>query len=122
MCFMRIDGQAVAVQLAVEHGSRFWLLKIGYDDRYAGCSPGNLLMLRSVQYAAQRGLDACEFLGSQEAWTKVWSKLMRQRVKIRIYPYNIRGAVYFTSDAGKFVWKRFIGLTSRIGQVRAVRE
>jgi CelD/BcsL family acetyltransferase involved in cellulose biosynthesis len=110
MCFMRIDGRAVAVQLAVEHGSRFWLLKIGYDERYARCSPGNLLMLRSVQYAARRGLDACEFLGSQEAWTKVWSDLIRQRVKIRVYPYNVRGAVYFASDAGKFAWKRFIGL------------
>ena len=122
MCFMRIDGQAVAVQLAVEHASRFWLLKIGYDDRYARCSPGNLLMLRSVQYAAQRGLEACEFLGSQEAWTKIWSNLIRQRVKIRVYPYNIRGAVYLASDAGKFAWKRFLELPTRVGQVRTAPE
>jgi hypothetical protein len=79
-------------------------------------------MLRSVQYAAQRGLEACEFLGSQEAWTKVWSNLIRQRVKIRVYPYNIRGAVYFASDAGKFAWKRFIGLPTRVGQVRTAPE
>jgi CelD/BcsL family acetyltransferase involved in cellulose biosynthesis len=116
LCFMRIDGQAVAVQLAVEHASRFWLLKIGYDERYARCSPGNLLMLRSVQYAAQRGLNGCEFLGSQEAWTKVWSELIRQRVKVRVYPYNCRGAFYFASDAGKFAWKRFMGF---MGQGRS---
>jgi CelD/BcsL family acetyltransferase involved in cellulose biosynthesis len=110
VCFMRIDGQAVAVQVAVEHGSRFWLLKIGYDEQYARCSPGNLLMLRSIQHAAQRGLHVCEFLGSAEPWTKIWSERTRQRVKIRVYPYNVRGALYFTSDAGKFLRKRLMNL------------
>ncbi len=113
LCFMRIDGKAVAVQYAVEYASRFWLLKIGYDEQYARCSAGNLLMLKTVQYAAEKGLEYYEFLGSAETWTKVWSDLVRQRVKIRVYPFNIFGALYFSSDTVKFGWKQLKFAISR---------
>ena len=104
--FMRIDGRPVAMQVMVEHASRLWLLKIGYDEEFARASAGNLLLLESIRDAAQRGLVACEFLGSAEAWTRVWTDQVRQQVKIRVYPYNLRGALYFTSDAMVFAGKR----------------
>src|SRR5207247_3695751 len=35
LAFLRIGGQGAAMQIAVECGRRFWLLKIGYDERFA---------------------------------------------------------------------------------------
>lgn len=111
--FMRIDGRAVAMQVMVEHAGRLWLLKIGYDEDFARCSAGNLLMLEAIRHAAQRGLVACEFLGSAEAWTRVWTERVRQQLKIRVYPYNLRGALYFASDATAFAVKRLRRIAQR---------
>jgi CelD/BcsL family acetyltransferase involved in cellulose biosynthesis len=86
LCFMRLDGQAVAMQLAVECGQRFWLLKIGYDEQFARCSPGTLLMLHTLRYAAERGLRSYEFLGSSQPWTKMWTETRQHCVSLRAYP------------------------------------
>lgn len=37
--FMRVDGKAVAMHLAVVWDERYWLFKIGYDEVYGRCSP-----------------------------------------------------------------------------------
>jgi CelD/BcsL family acetyltransferase involved in cellulose biosynthesis len=83
---LRLDGRAVAGQLATESAHRFSLFKIGYDESYSRSSPGNLLMLHSVQYAAKRGLDSFEFLGSEEPWTRFWTKSVRECVEVHVYP------------------------------------
>lgn len=106
LCFMRIAGQAIAMQFAIECDNRFWLLKIGYDETYARCSPGTLLMLYSVRYAATKGLQSYELLGSAEPWTSQWTKLERPCVALRIYPYNFSGAAKLASDGAQVLFKR----------------
>ena len=108
LCFLRIDGQAIAMQIAVEYDSRFWLLKVGYDENFSRCSAGNLLMLHTVKYAAESGFESYEFLGGEESWTKVWTQLVRSSVSIRIYPASISGIANFATDAVKSLrskWK-----------------
>jgi hypothetical protein len=106
LCFLRIGGHAAATQIAVESGGGFWLLKVGYDDTFARCSPGNLLMVESLRYAATRGLRTYEFLGSAEPWTQMWTDRVRPCVSVWVYPSNIRGAAAFGSDALRFGWER----------------
>ena len=101
LCFLRIDGQAIAMQIAVEYDDRFWLLKVGYDQDFSKCSAGNLLMLHTVKYAADSGFKSYEFLGGEESWTKVWTKLVRASVSVRIYPVSISGIANFATDASK---------------------
>lgn len=111
LCFMRIDGRAVAMQLAVECHDRFWLFKIGYDEAFARCSPGTLLMLHTLRYAAERGLQAYEFLGSAQPWTKMWTETRQQCVSLRAYP--LRPAAMLTlghdalAHAGAAIQKRW---------------
>ncbi len=106
ICFMKIGGHTAATQLAVESGGGFWLLKVGYDDVFAHCSPGNLLMLETVRYAASRGLGTYEFLGCQESWTQVWTAEVRPCVSVWAYPNNLRGMAAIFWDAGRFGWER----------------
>jgi CelD/BcsL family acetyltransferase involved in cellulose biosynthesis len=106
LCFLRIDGQAVAMQFAVECNDRFWLLKIGHDDKFARFSPGTLLMLHTVKYAALRGLASYEFLGSVDSWTQNWTQSLRHCVALRAYPFNGNGLAALTSDAVRYGWKR----------------
>jgi CelD/BcsL family acetyltransferase involved in cellulose biosynthesis len=111
LCFLRIDGQAIAMQIAVEYDSRFWLLKVGYDETFTRCSAGNLLMLHTVKYAAESGFKSYEFLGTEETWTKVWTELVRSFVSVRIYPASISGVWNFGADAAKSVRAK---LTARL--------
>lgn len=88
VCFLTIDGQSAAMQLAIEHKQAFWLLKVGYDDRFCSCSPGLLLMRETIRYAAERGLKSYELLGVTEDWTAVWTKAEHQTVSLWIYPIS----------------------------------
>jgi CelD/BcsL family acetyltransferase involved in cellulose biosynthesis len=91
LSLLRIGDSAAAMQLAVETGGRFWLLKVGYDERFARCSPGSLLLVETIRHAAARGLRSYEFLGHAEAWTRPWTRQVRPCVHLEAYPFEARG-------------------------------
>jgi CelD/BcsL family acetyltransferase involved in cellulose biosynthesis len=99
LAFMRIDGAVVAMQMALESQGRYWLFKIGFDEAFARCSPGTLLMLHTIGWAAKRGLRRYEFLGTVEPWiTQTWTREQDEYVRLRFYPYNLRGAAALAAD------------------------
>lgn len=105
IAFLRIGQRAVAMQMGMVHTNRFWLLKIGYDAAYGACSPGSLLMLHMLGHCAREGLEACELLGAMEPWiTHMWTQEQHDCVRLRSYPYNLRGAVALAADGA--VWLR----------------
>lgn len=106
LSFMRIGGKAVAMQLAIEADQRLWLLKIGYDEAYAKCSPGQQLMLEVVRWAAAKGLRAIEFLGQREPWTDLWTQQLTPCVSVRAYRFTPRAMLTLVLDALGFVRKR----------------
>jgi CelD/BcsL family acetyltransferase involved in cellulose biosynthesis len=97
-CFLRISGRPAAMQIAVEHAERLWLLKIGYDELYARCSPGALLTFETICAASRRGLRSYEFLGGREAWTSRWTTASRPSVSLRAYPARPAGMAQLGSD------------------------
>jgi len=55
------DGAAIAMQLIVEHASRLWIYKVGYDEEWAEHSPGLQLMWEVMRHAClsrMRGVNA----------------------------------------------------------------
>jgi hypothetical protein len=105
VAFLRIDGRVVAMQLAVEWAGRHWLFKIGYDEAYARCSPGTLLMLHALRDAAERGLTGFELMGDAEAWiADLWTRDVHACVRVRTYPYSVTGAAAWGADA--LAWAR----------------
>lgn len=106
LCFLRLGGKAVAVQLALVHRGGFWLLKIGYDAEYAACSPGLLLLRETISYAARQGLARYEFLGQEEPWIQVWTSKAHPCVSLRIYPRSPLGAAALAADAAAYASAR----------------
>jgi len=90
ICFLRIGGKAVAMELAVECDGRFFGHKIGYDESFAICAPGNLLRLEILRYAAERGLRSYEFQGKEERWIRDWTRSFRKTVSVTAHPVTAR--------------------------------
>ena len=109
LCFLRIDGKAIAMTIAAECDDAFWQFKIGYDESYKNCSPGTLLQIETVRHAAKLGLARYEFLGNG-AWTKEWTDDAHPIMRLRYYPFNFASAAAFFADgsiaAGKRLKKR----------------
>jgi CelD/BcsL family acetyltransferase involved in cellulose biosynthesis len=91
--FLTIGGADAAAQLGVEWDNAYWPLKIGFDAKFAKCSPGQLLMLEAIRAAAARGLDRCEFLGVAAPWTEMWTRDARQTLSLLALPRTPRGLV-----------------------------
>jgi CelD/BcsL family acetyltransferase involved in cellulose biosynthesis len=107
IAFLRIDGQAVAMQMALECLDRYWLFKIGFDEAFGRCSPGSLLMLHTIGWAAGRELKAYELLGNVEPWiAHFWTRERHECVCLRAYPFNASGAVAFAGDAATWLRRR----------------
>lgn len=88
LAFLRINGKSVAAQLLVECANRLWVLKVGYDESYARCSPGILLMHRVLQYAFEKPYEALELLGANESWLHIWNPQVHMHESYRRYPYS----------------------------------
>lgn len=111
--FLSIDGRPVAVQLAIEHAGRYSLFKIGYDEEFARCSPGNLLMLHTVRWAAEQGLTSYEFLGTREPWTDRWTETVRSCVDVQLYPPSPWSAVAAATVGTRLAAKALRGRVGR---------
>jgi len=116
VCFLRVGSKAVAMQLALECTGSFWLLKIGYREEFARCSPGMLLIAETIRYAASRGLGSYEFLGNVDSWTRIWTRDEIQSVTIRAYPFRPRGVAALAADALQAVRQRFKATLKRTKQ------
>jgi CelD/BcsL family acetyltransferase involved in cellulose biosynthesis len=98
LCFLRLNGAAIAMQIAAVHGGRWWVLKIGYDERWAEHSPGIQLMWDVLREAFERSLTSFEMLGSAEPWLTIWTREQRTYRTLAFYPYNGRGMVALSAD------------------------
>jgi CelD/BcsL family acetyltransferase involved in cellulose biosynthesis len=88
IALLRIDGRAVAMQIAGEWNRRFWLFKISHDQDFAECSPGQLLIWHTLRDAANRGLLSYEFMGVMAPWTGLWTKKLRHYRDVRAIPFS----------------------------------
>lgn len=98
VCFLRLDGAPVAMQIGVVHDGRWWVLKIGYDERWAEHSPGIQLMWDVLRAAFDERLGSFEMLGSAEPWLSIWTRQERAYRTLAFYPYNGRGMVALGAD------------------------
>lgn len=98
VCFLRLDGAPIAMQIGVVHAGRWWVLKIGYDERWAEHSPGIQLMWDALRAAFEERLTSFEMLGSAEPWLTIWTRQERAYRTLAFYPYNGRGMVALGAD------------------------
>jgi len=99
IAFLRVGGVAIAMQLIVEHASRFWIYKVGYDEKWSEHSPGVQLMWDVMRHACAARLEGVELLGKCEEWLSIWARDVREYRTLIFYPFNLRGLGAVAADA-----------------------
>ncbi|HQL24527.1 MAG TPA: GNAT family N-acetyltransferase, partial [candidate division Zixibacteria bacterium] len=91
--FLRVGDTYVAGHLAVRTGRTLVLWKIGYDEAYAACSPGFLLIGEMLQRAfADPATDAVNFV-TDRTWLDSWRPEKHRYVDLWLYPRRLRSLV-----------------------------
>jgi CelD/BcsL family acetyltransferase involved in cellulose biosynthesis len=96
--WLRYGNELVAMQMAIEVGQRYWLLKIGYDEQFARTSPGIMLVADTLRLCAERELSTYEFLGTNADWIRAFTADERPTVSVRTYPYSPVGMTAACND------------------------
>ncbi|MBE7414090.1 MAG: GNAT family N-acetyltransferase [Deltaproteobacteria bacterium] len=109
VCTLDIGGHTAAAQLAIESGGSFWVLKIGYDEKWARCSPGIQLTFECMKYACMRKLGFYEFLGTAEPWLEPFESGRREYVDLFIYPRSLPGILALGADAPRRMARGILG-------------
>jgi CelD/BcsL family acetyltransferase involved in cellulose biosynthesis len=91
--FLRLDGRALAFDLAVEEGGVHALLKTGFDAAWRSFAPGVLLRERMIEHCFGRGLETYEFLGDTAEWKLEWLDATRDRVAVEAFRPTPAGTV-----------------------------
>ena len=112
--FLRVDGRAVAFDLALQDADVHYLLKTGYDPRFARYSPGNLLRRHMIGLAFDDKLARYEFLGADEPWKLDWTRDTQERILVQTFPGSVVGRAAWAAYAhGRPLARRMLGRTSR---------
>jgi len=111
--FLRVGQRVAAAQMSVEAYRRLWVLKIGYDESLAHCSPGLQLTAAAIESAKRRGLTSYEFLGISEAWEQRWRPTIRQGAMVAFYPWTAPAALAAGFDVGRSIVRRLEALSRR---------
>lgn len=82
---LELDGAPIAVDYTCVVGDCAFLLKTGFDERYARLSPGLVLRSHALQSAIGERLRHYDFLGGPDRYKVQWTAELRERLLIRAY-------------------------------------
>lgn len=102
--FLESGGAPIGAHYAVRVRRTLYLLKIGYDERHAACSPGNLLLEKVVESASVSGdVDEINCVADC-AWHRNWAMKRRDLYDVIILPsiplVSSWVARFFASETG----------------------
>jgi CelD/BcsL family acetyltransferase involved in cellulose biosynthesis len=91
LAFLRVGARPVAFHFALEDQGVYFPLKGSFDVAFRRFSPGNLMILLTLQRAFALGLTRYEFLGSDEAYKRRWATDSHTRVLLQAFPPSALG-------------------------------
>jgi CelD/BcsL family acetyltransferase involved in cellulose biosynthesis len=82
LAFLRLDGEPLAFDFAIEEGGVHSLLKTAYSERHRDSAPGVLLRQRMLARSYELGHRSYEFLGDPLDWKLEWTDTVRERMAL----------------------------------------
>lgn len=113
VALLRLNGSAIASQVASVARGSYRQLKIAYDDRHAKHVPGLQLLLHTIRWSFEQGLDAYDFMGSEEGWIRDWTDKVRRHITLLFYPPTPCGVGALAWDVAQRAGRKVAALTRR---------
>ncbi len=86
LAFLRAQGKRVAGQLALEDGTTYYLIKVGYDPEFSRFRAGaGSSMRETAADASRRGLRRYDMMGKDTPWKLKWTDTARAHASLTIY-------------------------------------
>ncbi len=86
--FLQADGRTIAGQLAVRCGRSLVILKVGYDESFSRCAPGNMLFEKTVERAFESGdVEEINCL-TDMPWHRNWGMELANYYNVSLYSYR----------------------------------
>jgi CelD/BcsL family acetyltransferase involved in cellulose biosynthesis len=92
---------AIASQVGVVVGQRYYQLKIGYDERYAHLAPGNMLLEAVLQEYAGHATVRYVDLVSGADWHHSWRPIARKVLQHFVFRPSLRGRLAWAALAAR---------------------
>jgi CelD/BcsL family acetyltransferase involved in cellulose biosynthesis len=109
LLILRVDERPVAVDLALEERGSRYMLKGGFDPAYSRGAPGTLLLALGLEQAFAAGLSRVELGGGDDAYKLRWTREVRERRLVRVFPRGPLGALEWAAFAlGRPVARRIL--------------
>lgn len=114
LAFLRLDGRALAFELALRDQGVHYRLKVGFDAESGKFAPGKLLLARVLEDAFDAGLDRFDFLGDQDAYKLEWATGLRDLLLVQLFAPTLRARTAHAALAfGLPAARRVAGLVRR---------
>jgi CelD/BcsL family acetyltransferase involved in cellulose biosynthesis len=78
LAFLRLDGRALAFDLALEHAGAWYSLKAGYEHSAARFGPGGVLLAMELRRCYENGLERFELLGNADEFKLSFANQVRE--------------------------------------------
>jgi CelD/BcsL family acetyltransferase involved in cellulose biosynthesis len=88
--FLTVGVRRIAAALVARYHGRTFLVKTGYDPRYAKYAPCKLLTYLTLRDAHASGLVEVDFMGDAEPWKLEWTKDTRSHDWLFIFSNHCR--------------------------------
>jgi CelD/BcsL family acetyltransferase involved in cellulose biosynthesis len=82
---LELDGVPIAGDLDCAFGGGTFLIKTGFDERYAEFSPGLVLRGAVLRAAIEEGSGFYDFLGGPDSYKLRWTTIVRRRSTVKGY-------------------------------------
>jgi CelD/BcsL family acetyltransferase involved in cellulose biosynthesis len=93
LAFLRLDGRAIAFELALEEHGVYAILKGGFDVDLRRFGPGGLITYEQLARAFALGLERYEFLGTDEPYKTAWTPNAHERLVMQAFAPTPAGLV-----------------------------
>lgn len=117
LAFLRLDGQAIAMQFDLEVFGTYYSLKTGYDPAYEHFAPGKLLAFAMVARAVATGAETYELLGKDEEWKSRFTNTSRERFAFAAFPRSPSGLLSWSASTYGLSTARRIPFAARVRDV-----
>jgi CelD/BcsL family acetyltransferase involved in cellulose biosynthesis len=83
---VKLDGQPVAAFYGFRYGHKFCFYQSGFDPEYARSSIGLVMVGLTIRDAIAEGATEYDMLHGDESYKFLWTKDVRQLIRLDIYP------------------------------------